>query len=264
MKKIALVLCAMMTLSCMNSVFAATVSDTTTSSRNTTESFATVSTDSMPSFRAGDTLSFNVSGLAEGTQLTIISYKVNGGEIGNDTVQYIDQRTIKSDTDKVEYKIRDINDGIYCVAVKDGNSSAYTLYYKVGTPKVEVIKGAGNTDYYVTEENKDANGNTVYSVGYLAAASFKTDELSLEDYGISGFGFRYSLEGYEDADVAPTEAQVNELKKQIDEWINGNEVQGEFSFYYINTIKNVPAGDEGNITAKATMYNSDNTITVGQ
>lgn len=264
MKKFALVLCAMMTLSCMNSVFASSVTNKDTESRNTVKEFTDSVTGNMPSFRAGDVLKFNVSGLTNGRQLTIISYKVNG-EIGNDTVQYIDQRTINASSNVVEYKIRDINDGIYCVAIKDENdTAAYKLYYKVGTPKFEVIKGSENTDYYVKTEKTTDDGTVVYSVGYLAAAQFKTNELSLDDYGINGFGFRYSLDGV-DVDVAPTLEQLEALKAQINELKDKTEGAGEFSFHYINTIKNVPENDVVNITAKATMYDSDKTtITVEQ
>ncbi len=268
MKKIALVLCAVMTFSCMNSVFAAATSTDATNSRNTTKIFTQNKNGDMPSFRAGDTLSFDVSGLATGTQLTVISYKVSG-EIGNDTVQYIDQRTIGNTQDTVQYKIRDIEDGIYCVSVKDGNDdAAYTLYYKVGTPKYEVVKGTDEaasaaTDYYVKVERTTETG-TVYSVGYLGKAHFKTDELAFDDYGIKGFGFKYSIDGYEDMDVAPTSAQAAELQKQISEFMQKHEGTGEFDFYYINTINNVPNTDVNNITAKATMYNSDGTITVEQ
>ena len=269
MKKIALVLCAVMTFSCMNSVFAATTSTDAADSRNDTTIFTENKNGDMPSFRAGDTLSFDVSNLATGTQLTVISYKVSG-EIGNDTVQYIDQRTIDEAQDTVQYKIRDIEDGIYCVSVKDGNDdAAYTLYYKVGTPKYEVVKNTdeatnADTNYYVKVE-KTTDTGTVYSVGYLGKAHFKTDELAFDDYGINGFGFRYSIEGYEDMDVAPTSAQAAELQKQISELMEKHEGTGEFDFYYINTISNVPGADLDSITAKATMYDSDNTtITVEQ
>lgn len=269
MKKIALVLCAVMTFSCMNSVFAAATSTDATNSRNTTKIFTQNKNEAMPSFRAGDTLSFNVSNLATGTQLTVISYKVSG-EIGNNTVQYIDQRTIDEAHDTVQYKIRDIEDGIYCVSVKDGNDNeAYTLYYKVGTPKYAVVKGTDEntnaaTDYYVKVE-KTTDTGTVYSVGYLGKAHFKTDDLAFDDYGINGFGFKYSIVGYEDMYVAPTSAQAAELQKQISELMEKHEGTGEFDFYYINTISNVPDTDVDSITAKATMYDSDNTtITVEQ
>ena len=269
MKKIALVLCAIMTFSCMNSVFAATVTDKTTESRNGVETFTDTNTAAdMPSFRAGDTLKFDVSDLNVGTQLTIISYKVSDSTISNSTVQYIDQRTIDESTDTVSYKVRDIDDGIYCVSVKDGDSDAYTLYYKVGTPKFNVIKGkdedsGAETNYYVKLEKEGSNGN-IYSIGYLAAATFKTTELSAEDYGINGFGFKYSLDGT-DVDAKPVKAQNDYWKEQVNSWIQTQEVNGEYSFYYMNTINNVPVSDIDNITAKATMYDSDgSTVTVEQ
>lgn len=264
MKKIALVLCTVMTFSCMNSVFAATTSTDAADSRNDTTIFTENKNGDMPSFRAGDTLSFDVSNLATGTQLTVISYKVNG-EIGNNTVQYIDQRTIDEAQDTVKYKIRDIEDGIYCVSVKDGNdNAAYTLYYKVGTPKYKVVNGNDDVTNYYVKVSKETDDGTVYSVGYLGKAHFKTAELAFEDYGINGFGFKYSMDGYKDIDAAPTSAQTAELKKQLGEWIEKYEGTGEFDFYYINTISNVPDTDVDSITAKATMYDSDNTITVEQ
>lgn len=257
MKKLALVLCTVMAICCAGSAFAATSDGTLkgNSSRNSNSMLAST-TENMPSFRAGDILNFEISGLSKGSQLIIISYKTSGDNIGNDTVQYIDQRTIEKETDSVKYVVRDINDGIYKVAVKDNGSTNNIIefYYKVGTPSYSVVP-KDNNNYYVKETYQDG-GKTYYAVGYLGKAVFKSNELDFADYGIKGFGFKYTDSNSGTAEVKPSAEQLLTLQDKISDAGNW-EVNGSFTFYYINTISGISDETVANsITAEATMYDS--------
>lgn len=247
MKKLALVLCTVMAICCAGSAFAATSDGNVTNSRNSNTTLQTEisETTKMPCFRAGDTLNFKVNGLS-GNQLTIISYKVDK-DIANETVQYIDQRTISGTTDTIKYVIRNIDQGIYRVAVKDSNSSVYNLYYKVGTPTVETVTETGK-NYFIEQDNKDGT----YSIGYVGKANMGSKDVSFADAGVKSFGFDYGDYGKTYLD----DSKMAEIYKELDDKIAKNEIQGAYSVYFVQTIYSIPKNDlstaEG-ITAEAVM-----------
>lgn len=251
MKKLVLVLCTVMAICCAGSAFAATSDGTlqegsTSRNNNTILQGSVENKAAMPCFRAGDTLNFSVSGLS-GSQLTIISYKVDK-DIANETVQYIDQRTISGDdTDTIKYVIRDIDQGIYRVAVKDSNSSVYNLYYKVGTPKVETVK-KGNMNYFIKQTNSDGT----YSIGYVGKANMGSKDVSFADAGVKSFGFNYG--GYGTHYL--NDSQMAEIYDELDKKITQNEINGEYSVYFVQTIYSIPESDLStaeSINAEAVM-----------
>lgn len=251
MKKLALVLCTVMAICCAGSAFAATSDGTLqegSTSRNSITKMAKAEADTtlMPCFRAGDTLNFKVTNLSAGTQLTVISYKVSG-DIKNETVQYIDQRTISNSEDTIKYVIRNIDQGIYRVAVKDSNSSVYNLYYKVGTPTVETVTETGK-NYFIEQDNKDGT----YSIGYVGKANMGSKDVSFADAGVKSFGFDYGEYGKKYLD----DSKMTEIYKELDDKIAKNEIQGAYSVYFVQTIYSIPASDLStaeSITAKAVM-----------
>lgn len=250
MKKLALVLCTVMAICCAGSAFAAT-SDGTLQEGSTIRNSNTVLQGSvenkaaMPCFRAGDTLNFKVNGLS-GNQLTIISYKVDK-DIANETVQYIDQRTISGTTDTIKYVIRNIDQGIYRVAVKDSTSSVYNLYYKVGTPTVETVK-KDNMNYFIKQNNSDGT----YSIGFVGRADMGSKDVSFADAGVKSFGFDYGDYGKKYLD----DSKMTEIYKELDAKIAKNEIQGAYSVYFVQTIYSIPKSDLStaeSINAEAVM-----------
>lgn len=253
MKKLALVLCTVMAICCAGSAFAATSDGNVTKSRNSNTVLPTENTETtkaaMPCFRAGDTLNFKVTGLS-GSQLTIISYKVDK-DIANETVQYIDQRTISGTTDTIKYVVRNIDQGIYRVAVKDSNSSVYNLYYKVGTPTVELEKGDNaTTDYYVILPD-DSNSGT-YLVGFMGKVNMGSADVSLTDAGVKNLGFKFTANGVDQFSNL-TEADIKKIDANVSARISNNEVNGAYSVYFIQTIYSVPFDGIGNISAAPTL-----------
>lgn len=256
MKKLALVLCTVMAICCAGSAFAATIDTSVTNSRNGKTTLQTENSETtkaaMPCFRAGDTLNFSVSGLS-GSQLTIISYKVDK-DIANETVQYIDQRTISGTTDTIKYVVRNIDQGIYRVAVKDSNSSVYNLYYKVGTPKVELVNGTDETanettNYYV--KRSEDNGET-YLVGFMGKVNMGSTDVSLTDAGVKKLGFKFTANGAEQFGNL-TEADIEKIDADVKAKISDYEVNGAYSVYFIQTIYGVPSNEISNITAVPTL-----------
>lgn len=257
MKKLALVLCTVMAICCAGSAFAATVDGNVENSRNGNNILQTdvAEKTSMPCFRAGDTLNFKVSGLSTGNQLTVISYKAGDGvDIGNETVQYIDQRTIDSKEDTIKYVIRDIKEGIYKVSVKSGTDNIYSLYYKVGTPKVGLVKGTDKTtsettNYYV--KRSEDNGET-YLVGFMGKVDMGSTDVSLTDAGVKKLGFKFTANGGEQFGNL-TEEDIKKIDANVSAKIANSEVNGAYSVYFIQTIYGVPSKEISNITAVPTL-----------
>ena len=264
MKKIVLVLCTVMALCSAGSALAVTVTpdNTVNGSRNSNTKLVTdsASTDSMPCFRAGDTLNFDISKLTVGNTLTIISYKLNS-EIGNRTVQYIDQRDITAAGDKIAYKIRDIDDGIYLIALNDESGTIAKLYYKVGTPKFNVITNNDGNNYVAIKEFDGGDGNKLYSIGFAAKAEIGSTDVSFTDAGVKTFGFVFS-DGTKSASRSLSDEKMAALQTEINEKIKAKsaEITGLYSIYYFDTVYNVPADVYEKITAKATMTNTDNSV----
>ena len=262
MKKLALVLCTVMAICCAGSAFAATSDGNVTNSRNSKTVLQTENTETtkaaMPCFRAGDTLNFKVNGLS-GNQLTIISYKVDK-DIANETVQYIDQRTISNSEDTIKYVIRNIEQGIYKVSVKSGSDDVYSLYYKVGTPTVETVK-KDNMNYFIKQNNSDGT----YSIGFVGRADMGSKDVSFADAGVKSFGFSITA-----ANTTKVFDLTEDQMKQIDEDVNAkilkdsNEVGGAYSVYFVQTLYGVPEnvvtdGISGTATMTDTTTSGNNT-----
>ena len=85
-----------------------------TGSRNSVTTMPSDNSASMPGFRPGDTISFNVTGLTADNELTLISYKMGSeSNCSDSTVQYINQYTLTGTTQSVSYTIRNQASGIY-------------------------------------------------------------------------------------------------------------------------------------------------------
>ncbi len=251
MKKLALVLCTVMAICCAGSAFAAVESDKSVDfsrNSNTTLQGSVENKAAMPCFRAGDTLNFKVNGLS-GNQLTIISYKVDK-DIANETVQYIDQRTISNSEDTIKYVIRNIEQGIYKVSVKSGSDDVYSLYYKVGTPTVETVK-TDNVNYFIKQTNSDGT----YSIGYVGKANMGSKDVSFADAGVKSFGFDYGDYGKKYLD----DSKMTKIYKELDDKIAKNEIQGAYSVYFVQTIYSIPASDLS--TAEGIIATADMTDT---
>ena len=153
MKKVISILLAAAILS-FATVAMADTSTGTVSNRTANEVFATSPDDvnSMPSFKAGDTVSFTISGVKAGDWITLLTYK-NGEEPDNSTTQYIDQYTAEDTTQAVTYVIRDIGDGVYKLKIKANGNELYTVYYQVSegdAPQPTILYGDVNSDGKVT------------------------------------------------------------------------------------------------------------------
>ncbi len=259
MKKLALVLCTVMAICCAGSAFAATSDGNVTNSRNSSMTLqdSVEKKTLMPCFRAGDTLNFKVTNLSAGTQLTVISYKVSG-DIKNETVQYIDQRTISNSEDTIKYVVRDIEQGIYKVSVKSGSDDVYSLYYKVGTPRVNDVKAEGK-NYFIEQKNDDGR----YSIGFVGVAEMGSTDISFADAGVKSFGFSITA----DNTTRPydlTEDQMKIIDEDVKAKIlkDSNEVGGAYSVYFVQTLYGVPenvvtAGINGTVTMTNTTSESN-------
>lgn len=260
MKKFAAVLCAVMSLCCAGNAFAAIEGNALTDgSRNNvgTLSDKIDNTTNLPCFRPGDTLSFNISGLKENEQLTLISYKYDATSIDNETIQYIDQKTVKSTTDTVKYKIRDVEQGIYSIKLKTDSESLYTLYYKVGKPEVKLVKGKDGNTWAV---KIDAEDNTS-SLGYVGLITIGSQDVSFADVGVTDVGFEFK------ADRRSGESKlVNDKDTTLDEILESTaektETSGTISFYFAQTLNNVPKDVTVDVEAK--MYSNTGSADVSE
>ena len=137
--------------------------------RSTNTVFATSpqDTNSMPVFQADDEVSFIVTGVSEGDQITFITHK-QGEEPSNTTVQYIDQYTASGSTQKINYIVRDIGDGIFLLKIKAGENELYQGYYKVGDVSAPtVLVGDVNNDSKVNSKDLTALARNIAKwIGY--------------------------------------------------------------------------------------------------
>lgn len=210
--------------------------------------------NSLPAFRAGDVLQFDVSDLTADKTLTLISYKYgydseHNLEHTNSTVQYINEYTIAADstTQTIEYKVRDIDDGIYKIVINgnDGKEVA-NFYYKVGTPKVSIVTGAEGTDYYVKEGFEQYDGSTLYSVAFVGKVTIGSGDVSFEDVALQSAGLAFNLKNkntgaalYEDL----TEDQLSKILPEV------AEINGSLTIYFGVTMFKIPEGDLDQIKA---------------
>lgn len=137
MKKLISVLLAVSALALSTTAFASSAAET----------FA-----DKPVFREGDVITFE----ADASNLTLISSKV-GAEANNSTIQYVDETSNST----ISYKVRDLDEGDYQIAIKSGDSTPVTYNYTVAD--FDLIAANGN---YIAGQN----GDTVF---YAAFAQVK-------------------------------------------------------------------------------------------
>lgn len=247
MKKLISVLLTVCAIAANTNVLAADVTSTITGSQNGKNSLVADSTQTteMPCFKSGEVLKFDVSKLTPGNQLTLISYKASADDLSNNTVQYINQYTLGDDEDTkpIEYKIRDIEDGIYKIVLNgnDGNAVA-TFYYKVGESTVAMVAATDGTKYHLAQEF-GPDGSKTYSIAFIASAKLDSSELTFADTGVETLGMQFTANG-----KTITSSELSSEK--IEAAANTVETDGTVTLYYGLTMYNV------------TDINAANSITV--
>lgn len=210
-------------------------------------------TSSMPGFRGGDIVSFNVGDLISGNHLTIISYKMGSEtDLNNATIQYINQYEIDEETREVEYIVRDnADEGIYKLSLSGNDGSeAINFYYKVGNPEVVMIPGDG-TSYKKIQEYQ-SGGKTKYAVGFVAKAVIGSNDVSFTDVGITELGFTFTANG-----KSITRKLTQEQFDAIAQAQKYTETDGGIAFVYGITIYGIDDMEKANaIVAEA--YRLDN------
>lgn len=247
MKKLISVLLTVCAIAANTSALADTVSPSAgelDNSRNNIQILSTTEEGSLPGFRPGDTLKFNVSNVTSGKQLTLISYKYGDNmELGNNTVQYINQYTLDANSKTIEYKVRDIQEGIYNIVINanDGSKVA-TFYYKVGNPKVNIVTPGETSTYYKSQKNADGT----YSIAFIGSATLGSNEVSFGDTGIETLGITVKHDK-----GSATSAFSKNIDDVIKVYWDSLETEGSLTFYYGLTVYNVPEAEINNITAEA-------------
>ena len=220
MKKLISVLLAVSALALSTSAFAApAVSD-----RNpAATTLADAATDTLPCFRNGDTVTFQLTDLT-GAQLTLISSKV-GATADNSTIQYINQYTVSEGAATVTYKIRALTDGTYNILIKDGDAAVVDYFYTVANPTVALLKDSAEaTDYVVA---KNANGDQSY------AAVASVDGANFTESGVASVGFTFTDGAKSATSATLSAAQLDTI---------AGEVSGKINVVYGITIKGVDDG----------------------
>lgn len=202
MKKLISVLLAVSALALSTSAFAApAVSD-----RNpAATTLADAATDTLPCFRNGDTVTFQLTDLT-GAQLTLISSKV-GATADNSTIQYINQYTVSEGAATVTYKIRALTDGTYNILIKDGDAAVVDYFYTVANPAVAPAKiSADGADYIIMQ-----NGQTVF---YAAFAS--VEGANFTESGVTSVGFTFNEKAAPDTlSAAELDAMIGEVSGKV-------------------------------------------------
>ena len=203
------------------------------------------STSTMPCFRPGDTITFNVSSLTSGEQLTVISYK-EGSSASDSTVQYINQYTVSGDQ-TVSYTIRSQASGVYKLVFNGSVNGTANFYYKVGNATMKIINGNGNgggsyvvngpgSPYRIYQDPVSDN----YSVGFIGKVTIDSGDISLMDIDANP-GFEITESGGKThkynfgsgVNSGKTVANLNDLRG------SGIEVSGSYSFIYGLTLYNI-------------------------
>ncbi len=242
--------------------FAAPIVGDLDSSRNSKTELVSDSSDksSLPTFRVNDIIKFDVSGLQAGNQFTLISYKVNEEDLTDSSVQYINQYTLESATQPIEYKVRDISDGIYQITLNANNGEdddIATFYYKVGTPKVDLIcTDAANGKYYTKIQK---NSDNTYSVAFVAKATIGTADVTFSEAGVDSLGLEVKLsENAEPIVQKFDDGKIDEIVKSFLETNKDNvEIAGSYTIYYGLTVYNIPSQDAAEaIIAAPVIYDT--------
>ncbi|MBR4720861.1 MAG: hypothetical protein IK057_03760 [Clostridia bacterium] len=213
-------------------------------------------TTTMPCFRPGDTVKFDVTGATEGDDVTLITYKLGqGNNLTTSTVQYVNQYDdIAGTTKNVAYKVRNLESGVYQLDIKVGENAIKTVYYKVGTVAATMIPANGNTSAYIIKENADGS----YTAGFVGKVTIDIADTTLADIGSNpGFSFtngkRYNFtdEQVADFEVANVGAYDGEkVNRLVNSFLTGEgtnltgtgseaELYGGYSFVYGMNIYNI-------------------------
>lgn len=263
-KAISLFLAASVLCLATSAMAAPTQSGVVSGMRNTTPTFGATSSDSMPSFRPGDTITFTIGSLTAGEELTLITYK-NGASPSDSTVQYINQYTVSGTTQDVNYTIRDLTSGIYRLELNGGTNGTKTFYYKVGSADVYMLSGDGDGRGRLGTNNFVLNGpgnpyiikqasDGKWSVGFIGKVTIDSVDISLSDIGAKpGFSISHGGTtknyGFESGTTNSGKTIANlDLKKMSD-----MEISGSYSFLYGMTIYNITNGDQAGWTANAVL-----------
>ena len=220
----------------------------------------------MPCFRNGDTISFTVSAVTSGKELTLISYK-NGTTPSSSTVNYINQYTLATTSQDISYTIPSTAEsGTYIIKINDEEGTAATFYYKVGNIEVGLIHSRNestNNGTYTTgqgspymikyiESSKNGHAGT-WSVAFLGKVTVQGTATTLSELGaVPGFTVKknssastYKTSKFDGTNGNPTVSELYDTKKQV----NGN-----WSFVYALTIYNISSESNANaMVATATL-----------
>lgn len=252
MRKLVSVILAVASIVCTTSSLAATSNGTLSSaSRNDIGTLESVETNvtSMPTFRGGDTILFDVGGLISGNTLTVVSYKLKDSvELTDATIQYVNQYPIDGETGTVEYVVRDTTEeGIYKLSLSGNDETEMiNFYYKVGNPVVAIIPNDA-TKYWNIEQHD--NG---YAVGFVAKAVIGSNEVSLEELGIASLGFKFTANGKELISKLTQEQfdAISDAQKYY-------ETDGSVAFVYGVTIYGIESVAQAD-AINAEAYSEDN------
>lgn len=242
MKKIISILLAVATLVFSTNVLAdkgATVDD----SRNS-ETTLPIEKSNMPCFRGGDTITISATGLVNGDELTVISYKVDETPADR-TVQYVNQYVLSGDSQAITYKIRNIEPGVYCLDITDTDGTV-PFYYTIGVT-AEIVpntNGANNDFAYIAYQPGGAG--TPWHIGFVAKIKIYCDGGAIPDEEdiIPGISISNGTKS-----VIRQKAEAITLSNGAYE--GDYEFEGEATYMYGVTVYNVTDGSEGTLTAEA-------------
>ena len=205
-------------------------------------------TATMPGFRPGDTISFDVTGVTSGNEMTLICYKYGAESDGltSSEVSYINQYTLSDTSQEISYTIPAGSAGIYKVVINDSSSPVANFYYKVGAASAGLLNSREGTQYLIKE-----TGSGTYSVGFLGQVTITDSEVRLQDIGANpGFTIINSASGKTKTYAFGLGTNSGNTVADFDNF----EVNGSYSYIYGLTIYNVPASDKDSFTATANAY----------
>lgn len=221
------------------------------------------SSSNMPCFRNGDIISFTVTGVTQGRELALISYKDND----TSAVQYINQYTLSAGSQAISYKIPDTAPtGTYVIKINDGETTAATFYYKVGNIKAELVTNrnastntgtivTGQGDPYMIQLITEGEHSGTYSVAFLGKVTIAdADGLTLSDLGATP-GFTVENIDTGDSTTSKFGTGTNPSVAAL-QGVNRTkaEISGDCWFVYALTIYNIPSESAANdLRATATL-----------
>lgn len=250
MKKAISILLAVTAFAFASSAMAASVGDI--SNRKGTTAFVTDSSSisAMPCFKNGDTVTFDVSELLSGTQLTVISYKV--GEDGDaDYIQYINEYDLSSTSKTITYTVRDIEPGMYVLQLNGNGFEIGKFYYTVDIGAVLLTaEDAGrsaesNSTAYVMQDK----GDGTWWIGFVGKVTIYDTTQYVSDMA-PNVGFVITKDGASKKYGFGVGDNALLTPPDMDNLV---EVAGSYSFVYGVTMYNVPDGEEDTILAEVTL-----------